>query len=71
MTPSTFPTNVDVNVPKKSPPHGSGRPPAKDMVWIAGETFLMGSDQHYPEEAPAHKVAVDGFWMNKYLVTNT
>ncbi|PSB22827.1 gliding motility-associated lipoprotein GldK [filamentous cyanobacterium CCP2] len=40
------------------------------MVWIPGGTFLMGSDHHYPEEAPAHKVAVDGFWMDKYLVTN-
>lgn len=27
--------------------------PAADMVWIPGGTFLMGSDQHYPEEAPA------------------
>ena len=31
------------------------------MVWIPGGSFLMGSDHHYPEEAPAHKVTVDGF----------
>jgi formylglycine-generating enzyme len=31
------------------------------MVWIPGGTFLMGSDTHYPEEAPAHQVSVDGF----------
>jgi formylglycine-generating enzyme required for sulfatase activity len=30
----------------------------------------MGSDEHYGEEAPAHKVAVDGFWMDRYTVTN-
>jgi hypothetical protein len=24
------------------------------MVWIPGGTFLMGSDKHYQEEAPAH-----------------
>jgi len=30
----------------------------------------MGSDSHYPEEAPAHKVAVNGFWMDRYAVTN-
>jgi len=30
----------------------------------------MGSDFHYPEEAPAHRVTVDGFWMDKYTVTN-
>lgn len=47
-----------------------GRPPTKDMVWIPGGTFLMGSNDHYLEEAPAHKVAVNGFWMDKYTVTN-
>ena len=41
------------------------------MVWIPGGTFRMGSDQHYAEEAPAHEVAVDGFWIDRYLVTNT
>ena len=30
----------------------------------------MGSDHHYPEEAPAHEVTVDGFWMDRYAVTN-
>lgn len=40
------------------------------MVWIPGGTFLMGSDRHYPEERPAHRVSVDGFWMNAHAVTN-
>ncbi|MQW99507.1 formylglycine-generating enzyme family protein (plasmid) [Sinorhizobium fredii] len=40
------------------------------MVWIPGGTFLMGSDRHYPEEAPAHKVEVTGFWMDACTVTN-
>ena len=30
----------------------------------------MGSDQHYPEEAPAHPVTVDGFWIDPHPVTN-
>jgi formylglycine-generating enzyme required for sulfatase activity len=30
----------------------------------------MGSDQHYPEEGPAHLVTVDGFWMEPHTVTN-
>lgn len=47
-----------------------GRPPAKDMVWVAGGSFMMGSNNHYPEEAPAHSVTVNGFWMDKYTVTN-
>jgi formylglycine-generating enzyme len=40
------------------------------MVWIPGGTFLMGSDKHYPEERPAHRVTVDGFWMDRFPVTN-
>ena len=30
----------------------------------------MGSDKHYPEEAPAHRVTVDGFWIDRTPVTN-
>ena len=41
-----------------------------DMVWIPGGTFRMGSDHHYPEEAPAHRVTVDGFWIDRTPVTN-
>jgi len=52
--------------PVSAPP----RPPAENMVWIPGGTFLMGSDRHYPEEAPAHKVKVAGFWIGAYAVTN-
>jgi formylglycine-generating enzyme required for sulfatase activity len=40
------------------------------MVWIPGGTFTMGSDSHYAEEAPAHAVTVDGFWIDRYQVTN-
>ena len=40
------------------------------MIWIPGGTFRMGSDKHYPEEAPAHRVTVDGFWSDKHPVTN-
>jgi formylglycine-generating enzyme required for sulfatase activity len=40
------------------------------MLYIPGGTFRMGSDRHYPEEAPAHQVGVDGFWMDRTPVTN-
>ena len=30
-----------------------------DMIRIPGGTFRMGSDRHYPEEAPVHRVTVD------------
>jgi len=47
-----------------------GRPPARDMVWIPPGGFQMGSDHHYPEEAPAHRVLVEGFWIDRTAVTN-
>ena len=40
------------------------------MVSIPGGTFRMGSDKHYPEEAPAHRVTVDGFCIDRTPVTN-
>jgi len=40
------------------------------MIWIAGGTFKMGSDRHYPEEAPVHRVTVNGFWIDRTPVTN-
>ena len=52
------------------PPAGLDSRPGPDMVWIPGGTFLMGSDDHYPEEAPAHPVTVGGFWMDRHTVTN-
>ena len=44
--------------------------PPRDMVHIPGGVFRMGSDRHYPEEAPSHLVEVDGFWLDRTLVTN-
>ncbi|MCK0198542.1 formylglycine-generating enzyme family protein [Ancylobacter sp. 6x-1] len=45
-------------------------PAADEMVWIAGGTFRMGSDRHYPEEKPAHRVSIDGFFIDATPVTN-
>src|SRR5215208_6867713 len=42
----------------------------QDMVWIEGGSFLMGSEDGYPEEAPVREVAVEGFWIDRYAVTN-
>ena len=30
----------------------------------------MGSEEFYPEEAPVHRVTVEGFWIDKFPVTN-
>ena len=42
------------------------------MVWIPGGEFTMGTDSDlgWPDEKPAHRVRVDGFWMDDHDVTN-
>ncbi|QRM57969.1 formylglycine-generating enzyme family protein [Sinorhizobium sp. BG8] len=50
-----------------SPPACRG---SHELIWIPGGTFAMGSDRHYPEEAPQHPVTVDGFWIDAAPVTN-
>jgi len=48
----------------------ASRPDGK-MLWIPGGTFLMGSNDHYREEAPVHRVTVSGFWMDETPITNS
>ncbi len=55
---------------KPDEPEAMEPAPTPNMVRIPGGTFKMGSDRHYPEEAPVHKVTVDGFWMDRTPVTN-
>lgn len=40
------------------------------MRFVPGGMFRMGSDRHYREEAPVHRVSVDGFWIDRTPVTN-
>ena len=42
------------------------------MVWIPGGEFTMGTDSDlgWDDEKPAHRVRVDGFWMDPTEVTN-
>ena len=42
------------------------------MVWVPGGKFAMGTDEKeaYPAERPAHRVKVDGFWMDETEGTN-
>src|SRR5689334_13962090 len=48
----------------------SSDPP--DMLWIPGGEFTMGSDapDASSHERPAHRVRVDGFWIDETDVTN-
>jgi sulfatase modifying factor 1 len=47
------------------------QPPPR-MVWIPGGAFAMGTDdvRSFPNERPAHRVQVQGFWMDEHDVTN-
>ncbi len=42
----------------------------QNMAWLEGGTFSMGSSDFYPDEGPINDVQVDGFWIDKYEVTN-
>ena len=41
-----------------------------EMVRIESGIFHMGSEDHYPEEAPIHIRSVDAFWIDRTPVTN-
>jgi formylglycine-generating enzyme required for sulfatase activity len=51
-------------------PDPTSGPPG--MRWIPGGEFTMGTDSDlgWPDEKPAHRVRVDGFWMEETEVTN-
>jgi len=59
----------DTREAKPAPAKGAAA--RERMVHLPGGTFRMGSDQHYPEEAPAHNVRVGGFWIDTHAVTNS
>ena len=65
--PNPPPAPAMARLGERKPP---GRPPARDMVWIPGGSLLMGSNNHYPEEAPQHRLEVGGLWMDRAPITN-
>ncbi len=46
-------------------------PAPAGMSWIPGGAFQMGASKpQFPDEAPAHRVILDGFWIDQTEVTN-
>jgi formylglycine-generating enzyme required for sulfatase activity len=39
------------------------------MVWLSAGEFLMGCEDFYPEERPAHRRTVGEFWIDEHPVT--
>ncbi len=58
----------DSVMPRTALPRGSQ--PDLEPVALAGGQFRIGSDQHYPEEGPAHLVTVAPFAIDPCPVTN-
>src|SRR5215510_6661109 len=46
-----------------------GVAPSKNLVWVPGGEFSMGSADFYPEERPVRRVSVGGFWADRHPVT--
>lgn len=42
----------------------------RDMVHIPGGSFLMGSDEFYPDEQPVHERGIASFYIDRFEVTN-
>jgi formylglycine-generating enzyme len=63
-----FTRDVERSGPQPAPPG----PPPIGMKWVPGGEFVMGTDdvRSFPNERPAHRVRVDGFWMDEHPVTN-
>ncbi len=68
-------SEVDSDASASAPPlidtTSAPGPPPKGMVWIPGGEFSMGcEDPEMRDARPFHRVALDGFWMDKTEVTN-
>ena len=61
---------LSAGIPVVSP--GAPGPAPDGMVWIPSGQFTMGSELSGSRrnEQPAHKVTVDGFWLDAHNVTN-
>jgi formylglycine-generating enzyme len=65
---------VSETLPAARPVPGGGRHPHKNqlhknMAWVPGGGFRMGSADFYPEERPVREVEVRGFWVDEHPVT--
>jgi serine/threonine-protein kinase len=41
-----------------------------EQVYVPAGVFTMGSNNGYSDEKPVHEVYLDGYWIDKYEVTN-
>ncbi len=66
-------TAVITAIPTTEPPAGAQATNFTSgavMVYVPSGDFIMGSDFYESNEGPAHKIYLDGFWIDKTEVTN-
>src|SRR5262249_56070768 len=64
-------TTVDWPAPARKSDADERAPSSRpEMIRIPGGTFRMGSDRHYSEEAPVHRVTVDPSCTDRTPLTN-
>lgn len=68
---STAPSETNVKAPSgnETGPLEFKTASGVEMVLLPGGEFTMGTDQGNPDEAPAHKVTLTGFAIDKFEVT--
>jgi formylglycine-generating enzyme required for sulfatase activity len=70
LVPTTNKADSAIQVGTEPQVDNSAAPPG--MVWIRDGEFTMGTDdvRSLPNEHPAHKVQIEGFWIDEHDVTN-
>jgi len=68
--PPVIKADAEIRAPASST--GNDEQAPAGMVWIPGGEFTMGTDDvnSFPNERPAHRVHVEGFWIDEHDVTN-
>jgi sulfatase modifying factor 1 len=68
----SFAILIAASMPCSATPHASKKTP-EGMVWIAGGSFTMGSqdDSSRRNEGPPHQVTVNGFFIDQAPITNS
>lgn len=70
MRPKRFAISLSLALVGCSTPPVAKSSVPEGMVWIPGGTFTMGNDAGFPDERPAHKQTVSGFYLDRHEVTN-
>jgi formylglycine-generating enzyme required for sulfatase activity len=57
------------NIPVQSKTRWTDPTTGMEFLWVPEGCFTMGNKHGEPDEAPAHKACLDGFWLGKFEVT--